>query len=39
MVSSAMDFTFKFDWINGADYNNSIVKGNETRLIDENGYH
>ena len=39
MVSSAMDFTFKFDWIEVADYNNIIDKGNETWLMDDNGHH
>ena len=39
MVSSAMDFTFKFDWIEGADINNVLDKGNETMLTDMNGYH
>ena len=39
MVSSAMDFTFKFDWIEVVDYNNILVKGNDTRLTAENGYH
>ena len=35
MVSSAMDFTLKFDWIKDTDFNAGLLKGNETRLLDE----
>ena len=36
MVSSAMDFTFKFDWIQDTEYDTSLFKDNETRIVDEN---
>ena len=35
MVSSAMDFTFKFDWIQDTDYDTSLLKANETMIPDE----
>ena len=32
MVSSAMDFTFKFEWITVTDIDDRLLKVNETRL-------
>ena len=35
MVSSAMDFTFKFDWIQAMDFDTSLLKDNETRFSND----